>query len=141
MLGLMFPRNPRSIPVVAVVVRRGADYLLGLRPATKHHGGLWEFPGGKLEPGETLAAAARREIREELQVGLAAAGEVLAVIDDGQVELHFMAAELLGEPMPLEHDMLRWCDLAELRTLPLAPVDRLFVDQTLLPCAEQQARS
>ena len=120
-----------STAVVAVVVQRGERYLLGLRPAHKHHGGLWEFPGGKLEPGETLAAAARREVHEELRAQLSSLGEVLAVMSEEGIELHFVAAQLVGEPTALEHDSLRWCDLMELRTLPLAPMDRRFVDQML----------
>jgi 8-oxo-dGTP pyrophosphatase MutT (NUDIX family) len=52
--------------VLAAVIRRQDRYLVCRRPAHKRHGGLWEFPGGKLEPGETLLEAARRELREEL---------------------------------------------------------------------------
>jgi len=132
MLRRMPAASRNSITVVAVVVRRGDRYLLGLRPAHKHHGGLWEFPGGKLEPGETLAAAARREVREELRAQLSSCGELLAVMTEGGIDLHFVAAQLAGEPTALEHDSLRWCDLMELRTLSLAPMDRRFVDQTLL---------
>ena len=52
--------------VVAAVVRRGNKMLVCQRPLHKHHGGLWEFPGGKVEHQETLNAAAQRELAEEL---------------------------------------------------------------------------
>jgi 8-oxo-dGTP pyrophosphatase MutT (NUDIX family) len=118
--------------VVAVVIRRGNCYLVGKRPAHKHHGGLWEFPGGKCEPGETLEAAARRELREELRATLGGVGDVLAVVSAGGITLHFIEATLDDEePRALEHEALRWCDPAELLDLPLAPLDRLFVAGTL----------
>lgn len=122
--------------VVAVVIRRGDRYLIGRRPSHKHHGGLWEFPGGKVEAAESLAEAAVREIREELQAALVEVGPVLAVIADHRLELHFLAASLAGEAVALEHAALRWCDVAELRTLPLAPLDRWFVDEILSGVAE-----
>jgi 8-oxo-dGTP diphosphatase len=117
--------------VVAVVISREGRYLVGQRPADKHHGGLWEFPGGKPEGAETLADAAAREIREELGAALSEVGQVLAVVADRQIELHFLEASLVGQPRPLEHAALRWCSIAELRALPLAPLDSRFVEQTL----------
>ena len=54
------------VPVVAAVIRREGRYLLGRRPGHKRHGGLWEFPGGKLHDGEDAEAAAHRELDEEL---------------------------------------------------------------------------
>lgn len=117
--------------VIAVVIRRGSRYLVGQRPAHKHHGGLWEFPGGKLEPGESMAEAASREVREELQATLARIGDVLAVVADDGIAVHFLEASLADEPCALEHQALRWCGPADLQALPLAPLDRRFVEQTL----------
>jgi 8-oxo-dGTP diphosphatase len=116
------------VKVVAVVVRRGNRYLIGQRPAHKHHGGLWEFPGGKLEAGETLSDAAERETREELRTGLARTGEVIAIVASEQIELHFLEAWFAGEPSPVEHQALRWCSLAEMQRMDLAPLDRQFVE-------------
>jgi mutator protein MutT len=120
-----------AMKVVAVVIRRGDRYLVGRRPPHKTHGGLWEFPGGKLEPGESLADAARREVREELHATITDIGEELAVLESGAMALHFLEASLTGNPTAVEHDALRWCALTELRVMPLAPLDRLFVAQTL----------
>ena len=62
------------VRVIAAVVWRGDRLLVCQRPAHKRHGGLWEFPGGKVEAGESDAAAARRELREELGVEVTAVG-------------------------------------------------------------------
>ena len=72
------------VRVVAAVVARGDRALLCRRPAHKRHGGLWEFPGGKREAGESDADAVRRELREELGVTVQAVGrEELVVADPG----------------------------------------------------------
>ncbi len=55
---------PPPIRVIAAVIRRGPELLVCRRPAHKRHGGLWEFPGGKCEPGESDADTARRELLE-----------------------------------------------------------------------------
>jgi mutator protein MutT len=117
--------------VVAVVARRGDRYLVGQRPAHKQHGGMWEFPGGKLEPGESLVEAAQREIREELRARIVSAGNVVAVLANDRLELHFLEATLCGEALALEHQELRWCSVDELRDMALAPLDRQFVDTAL----------
>ena len=90
----------RPIRVVAAVIERGGRLLLGLRPAEKRHGGLWEFPGGKLDGVETAAEAAHREIKEELSLEVTAVRERLTTIrDEGSpfvIEFYPVVAE--GEP-------------------------------------------
>lgn len=68
--------NPRRVRVAAGVARRGEEILLTQRPPGGEHGLMWEFPGGKIEPGETAEQALAREVREELGVDC----DVLAVL-------------------------------------------------------------
>lgn len=116
--------------VLAAVVQRRGTYLVCQRPAHKRHGGLWEFPGGKLEPGETLLDAARRELTEELGVNVpGVAAPVFSVVDPGsEFLIEFVPTNIEGEPVCLEHSDLKWLSLEELPAFPLAPSDRLFVD-------------
>jgi mutator protein MutT len=121
-------RVPRI--VVAAVIERGGRYLIALRPKEKRYGGMWEFPGGKLDPGESLLDGARREVREELGIEVASIGEPLEIICDpgSEFAIHFVETEVSGTPKPLEHTELRWCSQEELRTMHLAPADARFVE-------------
>jgi len=116
------------IRVVAALIERGGRLLLGLRPAEKRHGGLWEFPGGKLDGAETAAEAAHRELKEELSLEVTAVGERLTTIqDEGSpfvIEFYRVVAE--GEPEAIEHEEVRWFRLDELGEYSLAPADTAF---------------
>ena len=121
------------IRVIAAVISRGDDLLVCQRAPEKRHGGLWEFPGGKCEPGESLADAARRELSEELGVEVVSVGvEVLALRDpNSPYMITFVPVEIKGEPACREHVALRWISLAEVSQLRLAPTDRKFVETRL----------
>jgi mutator protein MutT len=117
-----------DVEVLAAVIRSGNRLLLGRRPREKRHGGLWEFPGGKLVEGETRAEAADRELREELGVRLVRLGRTLhSRRDPGSAfVIHFVEAEIEGDPIAREHEELRWVQLSELDGLDLAPADASF---------------
>ena len=117
--------------VLAAVIARGDRLLVCQRPAHKRHGGLWEFPGGKQEPGESDAASVRRELHEELGVEALSVGhEELAIGDPGSPFLIvFVPVTIGGEPTCHEHEALRWATLDELDAMPLAPSDRRYVEQ------------
>lgn len=117
------------VRVIAAVIADGTQLLVCQRPFHKRHGGLWEFPGGKVEPGETDIEAARRELREELGVEVLRVGAPLAVVrDEGSpFEIVFVSVEIAGTPRCLEHAALRWDSLEGLRRLELAPSDAVFV--------------
>lgn len=92
--------------------------------------GLWEFPGGKVEPGETPAAALRRELREELALEVHVGGEVSdrgaawPVSDRYELRL-FLATVVHGEALPgTDHDEVRWLGATELDALAWLPSDR-----------------
>ena len=123
--------NQAPIPVVAAVVVRDGRYLVGRRPAHKRHGGLWEFPGGKVDVGESMLEAARRELAEELSVSTNGIGRTLFSSRDGDAPfvIHFVEVEIDGEPMPHEHSEVAWFTPSELVRLPLAPADAAFVGE------------
>lgn len=122
------------IPVVAAVIRRGDRYLVGRRPDDKRHGGLWEFPGGKVDEGEDILTAANRELDEELGLRAVTAGALLLSASDGgsPFVIHFVEIEAEGEPEAREHSEVGWFTPEEMARLPLAPADARFV-ATLLP--------
>jgi len=112
----------------------------------KRHGGLWEFPGGKLEAGESWLDAANREMIEELGVGVPDVGEPLfSVTDPGsEFEIVFVPTSIEGEPRCIEHSDLKWLTLQELPALDLAPSDRKFVEflrAAPTACADPSLRS
>jgi 8-oxo-dGTP diphosphatase len=113
--------------------------LVAQRPAHKHLGGLWEFPGGKVEPGETPAVALRREIGEELGCEIDLGAELAAVrheYDEVTIELRPFVARLVAgaaAPESREHEALRWVTAAELAELPMPEADGpILVEWTAL---------
>ena len=121
------------IRVIAAVVARGDELLVCKRPLEKRHGGLWEFPGGKCEAGESDLEATRRELREELGVDVIDVGdEELTIADPGsQFLIAFLPVRIAGKPICREHIALRWGKPSELAALALAPSDRRFVESRL----------
>lgn len=130
-----------KIRVVASVVEREGRLLICERPADKRHGGLWEFPGGKVEGNETDFEAVERELAEELGVRVRAVGPVMySVADPGSpFVIEFLPVEIEGEPRCLEHSALRWATDTELFALPLAPSDLQFARHRAGVPAKQQA--
>jgi 8-oxo-dGTP diphosphatase len=118
---------PNALTIVAAIIRRGDQILITKRPAHVHLAGLWEFPGGKVESGESLESALEREIREELGVDISVDHEFFSVeheYPDKSVHLHFFDCTILrGEPQPLEVADLRWVKAAELVDFEFPPAD------------------
>jgi mutator protein MutT len=119
------PINPA---VVAAVIERDRCLLICQRPEGKQHGGLWEFPGGKVQPDESISEAVTRELAEELAVQTTAVGEVLfsRVDQRSGFEILFLRASIEGEPVALEHSAILWCEPNKLLSYPLAPSDHAF---------------
>jgi mutator protein MutT len=116
------------IRVLAAVVRRQNKLLVCKRPAHKRHGGLWEFPGGKVEVGESNLEALGRELSEELDVTVISVGEMQFSTQDPGSEfvIEFIPTDIAGDPICLEHSELSWVRIEDLLSLPLAPSDRKF---------------
>ena len=113
--------------VVAALIWDGDKFLICQRPAHKARGLLWEFVGGKVEPGETKKQALIRECREELAVTLSV-GEVFMEVDHEYPDLNvhltlFSAAISEGTPRMLEHNDIRWITVEEIPQYEFCPAD------------------
>ena len=113
--------------VTAAVIWQGGKFLICQRPREKYCGLLWEFPGGKVELGETAEECIVRECREELGVTLKVHGEFYDTVQehpDRMVHLHFFNAEIAsGELTPLEHNAVAWVIQAETAGYEFCPAD------------------
>jgi 8-oxo-dGTP diphosphatase len=121
-------KNPTMIEVVALaLIDPAGRVLMQRRRANRSHGGLWEFPGGKIEARETDLSALQREIEEELGLRLDQASlRYLAEASSdaaGIVIRLYTCQTWHGEPAALDADMLLWCQAAELSSLPMPPLD------------------
>ena len=120
------------LEVVAALVERDGRFLACRRAPEKARGGMWEFPGGKVEPGETRAQALTRELAEELGVRAEAseqAAQVVHAYDDVTVRLTLLRVTLLGEPQRLEHADMRFMTMEEAQSEPFCPADRRLLRQ------------
>ena len=126
---------PTWTPVVALALRdKAGRVLLQQRLAGKHHAGLWEFPGGKVESEETPRFALVREIAEELAIELdPAALQARLLADEGSgggvVLFLYTASQWLGEIVPADGQAWGWFTPAEAAALPLAPMDRDLLER------------
>ena len=119
------------VRVVAAIIRREGQILITRRPDNVHLAGLWEFPGGKVEPDESLQTALTREIREELGVEIEVLDERFQIQHDyptRSVELHFFEARILsGEPKPLDVAAIRWVSPSDLDQFDFPEADRELI--------------
>jgi 8-oxo-dGTP diphosphatase len=125
--------TPEQITVAAAIIERNGKLLVCRRPPGARQAGLWEFPGGKVEPGEDPREALRRELREELGVE-AEIGRPREVVlyryDFAAVLLIFFDTKLLaGEPEPLHHEEIRWVPQGDLSAVNFLQADRELVDK------------
>ena len=120
--------------VVAAVIEADERFLVTRRQPGVHLAGMWEFPGGKIDPDEPHAAALRRELKEELD-GEVEVGERVShtvhAYDDRTVELHFYRCGLKGEPRPLLGQQMRWVRRGELGSLGFPPADTELIEMLM----------
>jgi mutator protein MutT len=122
-----------SIEVAAALVFRNGKLLIAQRHASGHLGGLWEFPGGKRQPGETFHQCLTRELREELGIEVTI-GEVLDSITHEYPEktVHlkfFRCAWKQNEPQPLDCPAFKWITADELEQYAFPDADALILDK------------
>ena len=122
------------IEVVGAIIKDGDKYLIGQRPAHKSQGGLWEFMGGKIEPGETPEQALKRECLEELALEI----ENERIIDSVVHEYPEKTIRLTliecnpkngSVPQALEHQEIRWVTVDQMGMLEFAPADQELIDK------------
>lgn len=123
----------RTAEVVAALIWDGDRFLICQRPIGKARGLLWEFVGGKVEPGETKPQALIRECQEELAVTLSV-GSVFMEVEhdypDLSVHLTLFHAEILeGPPQMLEHNDIRWITAEEIPQYTFCPADEIILEE------------
>ena len=120
-------QNLRIVQVVAALILNDEGQVLAVKCPEHKHGGGWEFPGGKIEPGEAARDAVAREIREELGVQVEV-GELLHTIEWDYPTFHlsmqcFICRITSGELQLREHTEASWLDAASLDSVPWLPAD------------------
>lgn len=130
------------IEVVAALIWDKERFLICQRPANKARGLLWEFAGGKVEPGETKMQALIRECQEELAVTLSVGDkfmEVTYAYPDLTVHLTlFNTVILAGKPQKLEHNDIRWITAADIPKYEFCPADKAILKKLSIPQHKQK---
>ena len=123
--------------VAAAIIDAAGRVLIAQRPPGKHLAGGWEFPGGKLEPGEERIAGLARELHEELGITITTSRPLIRVCHaypTREVLLDiWIVKHYVGEPQGLDGQVLRWCSQEELATAELLPADKPIVAALRLP--------
>lgn len=125
--------------VAGVLIKDNETYLMHQRPIEKQYGGLWEFPGGKVEEGESYLAALKRELNEELgivaeEIKRIPVAQAEGSTFDGQGLIQivlFRCERWSGEPYSIEGGTVQWFEKDEIFTLPKPPLDVVLAQQLL----------
>lgn len=119
--------------VVAALIWDKDKFMICQRPATKARALLWEFVGGKVEPGETKEQALIRECQEELAITLNVGSEFMAVMHEyPDISVHltlFNATIAEGVPQKLEHNDIRWITVNEISQYKFCPADEVILQR------------
>jgi 8-oxo-dGTP diphosphatase len=134
-------RGPRRLKVLAAFLEKDGRILIAKRRSTDRFGGRWEFPGGKLEPGETPRNCLRRELMEEFGVETRIGrylGAARSVCPAFSIELiAYEVFHLAGEFQLLDHDDLRWVLPSELSDYDLTEPDKLLLGRLIKPRSDR----
>lgn len=121
------------VEVVAALIWKNGKFMICQRPAHKARGLLWEFVGGKVEPGETKGQALVRECREELAVTVAVQDEFMSLVHEyPDITIHltvFNAYIAEGVPQLLEHNDVRWIPPKEIKNYDFCPADNKILEK------------
>jgi 8-oxo-dGTP diphosphatase len=131
----MAAKRPTWIPVVTAMIRKGPHVLVGKRPEGHTLAGQWEFPGGKVEIGESPEEALARELKEELgieaEIGPIQMACTHSYPDVGILLVFFEVQFWKGEPKPVHHSELRWVLPEELKKLNIPEANRRLMPTIL----------
>ena len=121
--------------VVAALIWKNDKFMICQRPADKARGLLWEFVGGKVEPGETKEQALIRECQEELAVTLSVGSAFMDVVHEySDLTVHltlFNATIAEGEPQKLEHNDIQWITPSEISNYEFCPADEEILQKLI----------
>ena len=119
------------IDVVAAVIKKDNKYLIAQRNRNKHFAFYWEFPGGKVDNGETFEIALQREINEELSIGIKIYKKISSQIHkDDKINVkvnYFLCEHSTGKIILSEHEDLKWVTKKELSSYRMAPGDSKII--------------
>lgn len=131
----MVPFMAERMRVTAAIIERDGKILIGKRHMGSYYGGFWEFPGGKVEEGETLESCLERELKEELAIGCTVGDQITDTrydYPDRHIHLYaFSACITQGEPVPLAHDEIRWVAPGDLISFAFVPADLPVISAVL----------
>ena len=123
------------VEVVAALIWKGDKFMICQRPAHKARGLLWEFVGGKVEPGETKENAIIRECKEELNIAISVGNAFTDVIHEyPDLTVHltlFNATIAEGEPQKLEHNDIQWIAPSEISNYDFCPADKVILSKIM----------
>ncbi|NMH59204.1 8-oxo-dGTP diphosphatase MutT [Alteromonas ponticola] len=108
----------KTVQVAVGVIRRADEVFICLRPDHQHQGGKWEFPGGKIDAGETVVAALKRELQEEVGIAVKRCKPLIDITHDyGDKRVALLVREVIdfdGEPHGVEGQQHKWCSIHQL---------------------------
>ena len=129
-------KDKKLLQVTAGIIKKKELILCTRRASNRHLAGYWEFPGGKIEPGESAEVCLVRELKEELNIDVQV-GDLFATnvyeYDQHIVELHaYWVTTFSGNLILKDHDTFLWLPLSALNTLKWAPADVAFIDKLVI---------
>lgn len=130
-------KKPLLQIALGVIKNPAQQVLVALRPKHVHQGGLWEFPGGKIAPNETILQALTRELKEELNIAVTAASPLITLTHDYtdlSVQLNVLRVDhYLGQPRGHEGQAIQWTHINDLDKLPFPAANRAIISAARLP--------
>ena len=125
----------KQVHVAVGVVRRDSTFFICKRADYQHQGGKWEFPGGKVEPGESVEQALDRELQEEIGIGVLASTPLIEIAHEYSDKSVLLSVQLVnefsGEPFGKEGQIHNWVELSELRNIEFPEANAAIVDAIL----------